>query len=165
MFPPLISGVAKKLEEKGEGGRHTSESPMLSSISSRSNHQTSRSSSNFSGLSDRHSNSSTSHFSSSPPSFRSTSPCVPTCRPIPLYLRSSSSSRTSRLGSKCSTSLPESIAEEEDEVKDAGEVGGAGKKKKKNKKKRKRRNTVATGTVVSGDNPQAREQCPRLLIQ
>lgn len=150
MFLPLISGISKKLEEKGEG---TSESPILSSIS---NHQSSRSSSHFSGVSDRRSNSSSSHISSFLPFFRSSSPCVPTCRPVPLYSRSSSS-RTSRLGSKCSTSLPESIAEaeEDDEAKDAGEVGGASgsgkKKKKKNKKKRKRRNTIASGTVVSGE--------------
>ena len=155
MFPPL-SGVAKKLEEKGErnvldGGKH---SPILSSIPS---HQSSRTSSHFSGLSGRRTNSSTFHFSSSPPS-RSSSPCVPTCRPVPMYVRSSSS-RAFRQGSKCIASLPESISEEgEDETERTVEVGGAGvgggetgesdSKKKKNKKKRKRRNTIASGTVV-----------------
>lgn len=161
MFPPL-SGVAKKLEEKGErktvdGGKR---SPVLSSISTQSNHQSSRSSSHYSGLSSHRTNSSTSHFSYSPPS-RSSSPCVPTCLPVPMYARSSSC-RTSRQESKGSPSLPESIAEEEDnEAKHTvggtgkGEAGGTGKgeagvsdKKKKNKKRRKRRNTIASGTVV-----------------
>lgn len=152
LFPPL-NGVAvgvaetstkKKMEKEGGSKSISSRSTDQSgSVYSRSSY--------FSCRSDR----SSSRFSSSTPSFRSSSPCEPTCNPVTLYLRSISGNTPSTGTRRCSTSLPESIVEEEDDIDEEKATGESRanesglKKKKKKRKKRKRRNTIVTSTGVS----------------